>query len=149
MNEFFNNATTVTVEEGFTAFECVTAKFNTDYSASYRDGNSQLTKKWVKGDTIQGYLIQDKLNKYVRTGVNNICPKSGEPKIDVPANNSTIITILPKKPTVVDNAIKPDEIIPDTEQPESGVTTITMNKKGAYLLAGIFVLIGLMLVSKN
>ena len=94
MNEFFNNATTVTVGEGFTAFECVTAKFNTDYSASYRDGNTQRTKKWVKGDIIQGYFIHDKLNKYVRTGVNNICPKSGEPKIDVPANNNTIISII-------------------------------------------------------
>ena len=146
MNEFFNNATTVTVGDGFTAFECVKAKFMKDYSASYRDGNSQLTKKWLKGDIIHGYLIQDKLNKYVETGVNSLCPKSGEAKIDVPANNSTIITIFPKQPAIIeDAAIKPDE----TEKPESGVTTITMNKKGAYLLAGLFVLIGLMLVSKN
>lgn len=149
MNEFFHNATNVTVAEGFTAFECVRAKFNKDYSASYMSGSSQLIKKWVKGDTIQGYLIQDKLNKYVRTGVNNICPKSGDTIINVPANNSTIITILPKKPTVVDNAIKPDEIIPDTEQPETGVTTIKLNKKGVYVLAGIFVAIGLMLISKK
>lgn len=243
MNEFFNNATTVTVGEGFTAFECVKAKFMKDYSASYRDGNSQLTKKWLKGDIIQGYLIQDKLNKYVRTGVNSICPKSGEPKIDVPANGETIVSIIKETPAVsggqcVKLTFKKDYeanflkyagndfpssfkgywlkgdlingeiqksnggftvttstlgecqmaagasqiVIAETEaemkalfgeisagmiqtmevrkgQPlrdihevgtnGSGTTTIKMNKKGAYLLAGLFVLIGLTLISKK
>lgn len=243
MNEFFNNATTVTVGEGFTAFECVKAKFMKDYSASYRDGNLQLTKKWLKGDIIHGYLIQDKLNKYVETGVNNLCPKSGEAKIDVPANNETIVSIIKETPAVSGgqcvkltfkkdyeakftssstngipteykgNWLKGDLIngrieksngqftvttstlgecqmaagasqiiIAETDaemkalfgeisddmiqtmevrkgQPlrdvhevgtnGSGITTIKLNKKGAYLLAGLFVLIGLMLISKK
>jgi len=242
MNEFFNNATTVTVAEGFTAFECVKAKFLKDYSATYTFGGAQLRKSWVAGDIIHGYLIQDKLNKYVRTGRTGICPKSGEAKIDIPANNNTIISIIKEDVAAVSGgqcvkltfkkdyeadyinysttgtpqnlrgkwlkgdlingkieksngrftvttsnfgecqmAVGASQIIiaeTDAEMKalfgeisdgmiqtmevrygqlirpiitggEAGTTTIKLNKTGVYVLAGIFVLIGLMLVSKK
>lgn len=231
MIQIYNNATTITVGDGFTAMDCVKAEFKTNYGATYMYGGARLSKNWVKGDIIFGYLIQDKLNKYIRTSRNSNCPKSGEVKIDIPANNESIVKILSEtvsnggtvasnscleayfkneyvvkdlyiqseNKTISGNWLKRDLIkgvlsnnvfttttkgtCPTGEISETtvtvkannlsitpygavttsevripqplritgdaaGTTTVTMNKKGAYLIAGVFVLIGLMLLSK-
>jgi len=86
MGDIFNHA-------AITYSPCVTAVFQTDYTAYYKEGSLTNSMIFKKGDVIMGNNIRNGLNKYVRTTPDKDCPNEvqGIPYIDIPANNSSIV----------------------------------------------------------